>query len=104
MITNVGPVHLELVETIENVVRAKAELIAALPTGGVVVVPEEPLLEPYLQRKDIFVKRVAADAPLSFEPSFTARHQLANARLAQAVAECLDVPLPDKLTVEAPSL
>ena len=27
MITNVGPVHLELVETIENVARAKAELI-----------------------------------------------------------------------------
>ena len=27
VITNVGPVHLELVETIENVARAKAELI-----------------------------------------------------------------------------
>jgi len=100
VITNVGPVHLELVATIENVARAKGELIEALPVGGIAVVPEEPLLEPYLQRKDIFVKRVAADAPLSFEPSFTARHQLANARLAQAVAECLDVPLPDKLTVE----
>ena len=50
VITNVGPVHLELVETIENVARAKAELIEALPAGGVAVVPEEPLLEPYLGR------------------------------------------------------
>jgi UDP-N-acetylmuramoyl-tripeptide--D-alanyl-D-alanine ligase len=100
VITNVGPVHLELVETIENVARAKGELIEALPAGGIAVVPDEPLLEPYLERTDIFVKRVGADAPLSFEPSFTSRHQLANARLAQAVAACLDVPLPERLTVE----
>ena len=39
VITNVGPVHLELVETIENVARAKAELIEALPAGGIAVVP-----------------------------------------------------------------
>jgi UDP-N-acetylmuramoyl-tripeptide--D-alanyl-D-alanine ligase len=100
VITNVGPVHLELVETIENVARAKGELIEALPAGGVAVVPEEPLLEPYLQRADIFIKRVPDDASLPFTPSFSARHQLANARLAAAVAECLDVPLPETLTVE----
>ena len=100
VITNVGPVHLEQVETIENVARAKGELIDALPAGGIAVVADEPLLEPYLQRNDIFVKRVGAGAPLSFEPSFTSRHQLENARIAQAVAECLDVPLPERLTVE----
>ncbi|MFL5925722.1 MAG: UDP-N-acetylmuramoyl-tripeptide--D-alanyl-D-alanine ligase [Gaiellaceae bacterium] len=100
VITNVGPVHLELVETIENVALAKSELIEALPAGGVAVVPEEPLLEPYLQRGDIFVKRVPADVPLPFTPNFTSRHQLANARVAAAVAECLDVPLPETLTVE----
>ena len=100
VITNVGPVHLELVETIENVARAKAELIEALPAGGIAIVPEEPLLEPYLGRTDIFVKRVNADAPLPFTPSFTARHQLENARLAVAVAASLDVPLPKTLTVE----
>ena len=33
VITNVGPVHLELVETIENVAQAKSELVAALPAG-----------------------------------------------------------------------
>ena len=39
VITNIGPAHLELLETIENVARAKAELIDALPAGGVAVVP-----------------------------------------------------------------
>jgi UDP-N-acetylmuramoyl-tripeptide--D-alanyl-D-alanine ligase len=95
VITNVGPVHLELVETIENVARAKAELIDALPAGGILVVPDEPLLEPYLTRTDIFVKRVDADAPLPFTTNYSSRHQLANTRTALAVAECLDVPLPD---------
>jgi UDP-N-acetylmuramoyl-tripeptide--D-alanyl-D-alanine ligase len=94
VITNVGPVHLEQVETIENVARAKAELIDALPPGGILVVPEEPLLDPYLIRSDIVVKRVDADAALPFATSYSAQHQLANTRTAIAVAECLDVPLP----------
>ena len=100
LITNVGPVHLELVKTIENVARAKAELIDALPPGGVAIVPDEPLLEPYLGRGDIVVKRVDPDSPLPFTTNFTARHQLANARLAATAAECLDIPLPKTLTVE----
>ena len=49
--------HLELVGTVENVARAKAELIEALPPGGTAVVPEEPLLEPYLTRDDIEIRR-----------------------------------------------
>ena len=95
VITNVGPVHLELVETIENVARAKAELIEALPPGGVLVMPDEPLLEPYLTRADIFVKRVDADAPLPFTTNYSARHQLVNTRTAAVTAEALDVPLPE---------
>jgi UDP-N-acetylmuramoyl-tripeptide--D-alanyl-D-alanine ligase len=97
VITNVGPVHLELVETVENVARAKAELIEALPSGGVAVVPDEPLLEPYLQRSDIEVRRFAADVP--FETSFTAQHQLENTRAALAVCEVLGVLLPARLDV-----
>jgi UDP-N-acetylmuramoyl-tripeptide--D-alanyl-D-alanine ligase len=95
VITNVGPVHLELVETIENVARAKAELIDALPAGGILVVPDEPLLEPYLTRSDIFVRRVDAEAPLPFATNYTAQHQLANTRTAIVTAECLDIPLPE---------
>ncbi len=101
VITNVGPVHLELVETIENVARAKAELIEELRPGGVAVVPGgETLLEPYLARDDITVDRVDPCAELPFTTSFGARHQLRNARTALAVARHLGVPLPAELTVE----
>jgi UDP-N-acetylmuramoyl-tripeptide--D-alanyl-D-alanine ligase len=101
VVTNIGPVHLELVETIENVARAKAELIAALPAGGVAVIPDEPLLEPHLTRSDLTIVRVDFSAPLAFATSYTARHQLENTRIAAAVAEQLGVPLPaGELTVE----
>jgi UDP-N-acetylmuramoyl-tripeptide--D-alanyl-D-alanine ligase len=98
LITNVGPVHLELVETIENVARAKAELIDALPQGGVAVVPDEPLLEPYLTRGDIEVRRFSTDVP--FATSYTARHQLDNTRAALVVCDVLGVPVPSRLDVE----
>jgi UDP-N-acetylmuramoyl-tripeptide--D-alanyl-D-alanine ligase len=53
LIVNVGPVHLELLGTIEAVAAAKAELIRDLGPGAVAVVPAgEPLLEPHL-RDDI---------------------------------------------------
>jgi UDP-N-acetylmuramoyl-tripeptide--D-alanyl-D-alanine ligase len=101
VITNIGPVHLELVGTIDNVARAKAELIDALPAGGVAIVPDEPLLEPYLGRSDIFVKRVDPAAEIPFTTSYSSAHQLQNTRTAMAVAECLDVPLPQgELAVE----
>jgi UDP-N-acetylmuramoyl-tripeptide--D-alanyl-D-alanine ligase len=101
VITNIGPAHLEFLGTIENIARAKAELLDALPAGGIAVVPPEPLLEPYLQRADIVVERVPVDAPLPFTTSYTSKHQLANTRTAVAVAECLGVPLPaGMVTVE----
>jgi UDP-N-acetylmuramoyl-tripeptide--D-alanyl-D-alanine ligase len=50
VIVNVGPVHLELLGSVEAVAAAKAEVIAALPTDGTAVVPAgEPLLEPHLR-------------------------------------------------------
>jgi UDP-N-acetylmuramoyl-tripeptide--D-alanyl-D-alanine ligase len=100
VITNIGPAHLELLGSIENIARAKAELIDALPAGGIAVVPDEPLLEPYLQRSDIFVNRVDTSTPLPFETSYTAKHQLQNTRTAIAVAACLEIPLPESLEVE----
>ena len=72
----------------QNVARAKAELIEALPPGGIAVVPEEPLLEPYLTRDDIEIRRFGhVDEPgvfrvgereIRLETSYTARHQLDN--------------------------
>jgi UDP-N-acetylmuramoyl-tripeptide--D-alanyl-D-alanine ligase len=101
VITNVGPVHLELVQTIENVARAKAELLEALPPGGIAIVPDEPRLEPYLVRDDISVQRVDDTAPIPFATSYSSAHQLANTRIAMAVAEALGVPLPEgELMVE----
>jgi UDP-N-acetylmuramoyl-tripeptide--D-alanyl-D-alanine ligase len=50
LVTSVGPEHLELVGTVEDVARANAEAIEALPPGGTAVYPAgEPLLEPYLR-------------------------------------------------------
>jgi UDP-N-acetylmuramoyl-tripeptide--D-alanyl-D-alanine ligase len=50
VITNIGPVHLELVGSLERVAEAKAELIAELPPGGACVVPAaEEALYPHLR-------------------------------------------------------
>jgi UDP-N-acetylmuramoyl-tripeptide--D-alanyl-D-alanine ligase len=110
LITNIAPVHLELVGTVENVAKAKAELIEALPPGGIAVVPDEPLLEPYLGRTDITVRRFGtveepnADEPSLFtvgertvrlETGYRAAHQLENTLAALTVCDVLGVPVGD---------
>lgn len=60
VITNVGPVHLELVGTVERVAEAKAELIGELAPGAACVVPAgEEALHPHL-RSDVRVFTFAA--------------------------------------------
>jgi UDP-N-acetylmuramoyl-tripeptide--D-alanyl-D-alanine ligase len=50
VITNIGPVHLEQLGSLEGVASAKAELLDGLQPGGTAVVPsDEPLLEPWLR-------------------------------------------------------
>ena len=49
VITNIGPVHLEQVGSLEGVARAKAELLGGRRRRRVVPAGE-PLLEPYLRR------------------------------------------------------
>jgi UDP-N-acetylmuramoyl-tripeptide--D-alanyl-D-alanine ligase len=100
VITNIGPAHLEFLGSIENIARAKAELIEALPPGGMAVLPDEPLLEPYLTRSDITIRRVDESAPIPFETSYTSKHQVQNTHTAIAVAEALEIPLPETLSVE----
>jgi UDP-N-acetylmuramoyl-tripeptide--D-alanyl-D-alanine ligase len=105
LITNIAPVHLELVGTVQNVARAKAELIDALPPGGTAVVPEEPLLEPYLTRDDIEIRRFGhveepgvfrvGDREIRLETSYTARHQLDNTLAALHVCNVLGIPVED---------
>ncbi len=109
VVVAVGPVHLEKVGTLEGVIRAKGELIAALPLGGTAIVPAAFAVE----RDDLEVVRVGEDVRVeSFEPpllrttlgeievSFTARHLAANALCALAAARALGLDLPDRLEVE----
>jgi UDP-N-acetylmuramoyl-tripeptide--D-alanyl-D-alanine ligase len=111
LITNIAPVHLELVETVENVARAKAELIDALRPGGIAVVPEDPLLEPYLTRTDIEIRRFGqVEKPgvfevggrtINLETSYSARHQLRNTLAALTVCDALGIQIADgRLDVE----
>jgi UDP-N-acetylmuramoyl-tripeptide--D-alanyl-D-alanine ligase len=110
VITAIGPVHLEFVDSVEGVARAKAELLEALPQGATAVVPAGVAeLEPHL-RVDLTVIRVGEDARLSsFEDGrlqaeiggerieldlpFHARHQAENAVTALAVYWALGLPL-----------
>jgi len=105
VITNVGPVHLELVDSLEGIRRAKGELIAALPAGGTAIVPADFPVE----RDDVDVVRVADPAArvtdgrtevggVSF--NFTARHQAQNAAAALAALAALGLPRPVSVDVD----
>jgi UDP-N-acetylmuramoyl-tripeptide--D-alanyl-D-alanine ligase len=109
LVTSIGPEHLELVGTVEDVARANAEALDALPRRGVAVVPaEEPLLEPYL-RSDLDVRRfdrggveraagggwrfVVAGHELELRLPFDQRHLAENVLAALTAYEALGLPL-----------
>lgn len=53
VIVNIGPVHLELLGTIEAIAATKAELVAGMRAGTTAVLPaDEPLLDPH-RRSDL---------------------------------------------------
>jgi UDP-N-acetylmuramoyl-tripeptide--D-alanyl-D-alanine ligase len=113
VVTSIGPVHLELVGTVERVAEAKAEVIAALPAAGTAVVPAAAReLDRYLTRDDVDVVRFGDGADvrlLAFAPPslvadvagarvelgvpFTARHQAENTLAALAAYRALGLPL-----------
>ena len=67
VIVSVGPVHLELLGTVENVAAAKAELIAGLAPGAAAIVPAgERLLDPHL-RADVRTVTFGAGGDVRFE-------------------------------------
>jgi UDP-N-acetylmuramoyl-tripeptide--D-alanyl-D-alanine ligase len=67
VIVNVGPVHLELLGTVERVAAAKAELIRDLrPSAACVVPADEPLLDPHL-RADLDVITFGDGGDVSLE-------------------------------------
>jgi UDP-N-acetylmuramoyl-tripeptide--D-alanyl-D-alanine ligase len=108
VITNIAPVHLEKVGNLDGVVRAKRELIDALPPGGTAVVPEGF----DVGRTDVDVVRIGEDARLeSFEPpllstsigtaevNFSAQHLAVNAVIAFATARTLGLEIPERIDV-----
>jgi UDP-N-acetylmuramoyl-tripeptide--D-alanyl-D-alanine ligase len=109
VIVNVGPVHLELLGSIEAIAAAKAELIAGLSAGATVVIPAaEPLLEQHLRRDlrtitfgaggDVALVERRSDGrvllrhgieDIELWPSFGQTHNLCNLLAAVAAARAL---------------
>jgi len=126
VIVNVGPAHLGLLGSLENIAAAKAELIAGLLPGSSAVVPaEEPLLDPHL-RSDLRTITFGeggdvamiglADPPgggtgsgvrialegdeIELWPSFSQAHNLGNLLAAVAAATALGHTPEGRLHVE----
>ncbi|HEX8689674.1 MAG TPA: UDP-N-acetylmuramoyl-tripeptide--D-alanyl-D-alanine ligase [Solirubrobacterales bacterium] len=118
VITNVGPVHVELLGSVEAIAAAKAEVLAALPPAGTAVVPVEAgELEPHLaqaprllrfgpggdveaveQRRSEGVTEALVSTPAGrqlFHFPFAESHNLTNALAAIAVGVVLDAPLAE---------
>jgi UDP-N-acetylmuramoyl-tripeptide--D-alanyl-D-alanine ligase len=113
VITSIAPVHLEQLGSLENVARAKAELLEELPAGAVAVLPEDsPELEPFVPQ-GLDVRRFAApeaevrDGRMivrwhgrDVEFGFAARHQATNAAAALTAAAALGIePPPEPVEV-----
>jgi UDP-N-acetylmuramoyl-tripeptide--D-alanyl-D-alanine ligase len=109
VITSIAPVHLEQLGSLENIARAKAELLDELPDGAVAVLPENaPELEPFVpERLDVrrfgppeaevrdgrtHVRWRGRDVVFGF----SARHQATNAAAALTAAEALGAGPPSE--------
>jgi UDP-N-acetylmuramoyl-tripeptide--D-alanyl-D-alanine ligase len=126
VITNVGPVHVELLGSIEAIAATKAEIIDGLRAGGTAVVPADPgPLEPHLERAERLLRFGAGgdveavetraeggqtDAlvrtPVGeqrFRLPFTEAHNLDNALAAIAAGVALGFPL-DEMADLAPGI
>jgi UDP-N-acetylmuramoyl-tripeptide--D-alanyl-D-alanine ligase len=92
VIVNVGPVHLELLGSIEAIAAAKAELIAGLPAGGTAVIPaSEPRLEPHLRADIDLVTFGAAQADIRL----VSEHQATVVIDARGAEVTLEVPFAE---------
>jgi UDP-N-acetylmuramoyl-tripeptide--D-alanyl-D-alanine ligase len=126
VITNVGPVHVELLGSVHGVAAAKAELIDGLREGGTAVVPADGgLLEPHVSRArralrvgeggDVFAaeREVAGERTSAlvstpageqrFEFPFSEAYRLDNALAAIAAGVALDLPLAE-MAARAPGI
>ena len=106
VIVNVGPVHLELLGSIEAIAAAKAELLVDLRAGATAVLPaDEPLLEAH-RRDDLHTVTFGpggdvSELPEGLELPFTSQHMRLNALAALAAARAAGVEPPrGRLEVE----
>ncbi len=113
-ITNVGPVHLELLGTFEAIVEAKAEILHGLGEEGRAVIPEdEEALSPHLRDSlevftfgpggDVFALSASREGgrtrarigtphgEADFEFPFSEEHNLRNALCAISIGVALDL-------------
>jgi UDP-N-acetylmuramoyl-tripeptide--D-alanyl-D-alanine ligase len=51
VITNIGPQHIELLGSLENIAAAKAELIQELPASGTAILPADDPMYDFLQKQ-----------------------------------------------------
>jgi UDP-N-acetylmuramoyl-tripeptide--D-alanyl-D-alanine ligase len=95
LITSIAPVHLELLGSIENIARAKAEVLEVADVG--IVPADEPLLAEYearrFERPQLEIRDGHAFVD-GVEFDFDARHQAANAAGALAVLDALGYERP----------
>jgi UDP-N-acetylmuramoyl-tripeptide--D-alanyl-D-alanine ligase len=126
VITNVGPVHVELLGSVEAIAAAKTEIIDGLAEGGTAVVPADAgALEPHLQRAprllsfgeggDVRATSVMAEAgetdaviatpagEQAFKLPFVEAHNLDNALAAIAAGVALGMPL-EEMAERAPGI
>jgi UDP-N-acetylmuramoyl-tripeptide--D-alanyl-D-alanine ligase len=117
-ITNIGPVHLELLGTMEAIAEAKAEILIGLRDRGRAVIPaDEEALEPHLHERlvtitfgaggDVFCLSQTGDGRSidavvgtqdgeeRFRFPFGEAHNLQNALAAIAIGTALDAPLSE---------
>ena len=124
VIVNVGPVHLELLGTVERVAAAKAELIRDLRPGAACVVPaSEPLLDAHLRREELDtwtfgpggeVRLLAFDAGraeiearqeiVELELAYSEPHNLLNTLAAVGAVRALGLPVGGRVSVRFSSL
>jgi UDP-N-acetylmuramoyl-tripeptide--D-alanyl-D-alanine ligase len=95
VITNIGPVHLEQLGTLEAIAAEKASVIAGLRPGGTAVVPaEEALLAPHL-RLDVTTVTFGPGGDVDdlgdVELPFTSAHMARNGMAALAAARAVGV-------------
>jgi UDP-N-acetylmuramoyl-tripeptide--D-alanyl-D-alanine ligase len=101
IVVNVGPVHLELLGSIEAIAATKAELPAGLNAGGTAVVPVgDALLAPHLTRDDVRtvtfgpggdVDTLPENLELTVDGRPLSAHMRANALAALAAARAIGV-------------